>query len=128
MEGTYPVLHGDQPVGEVQVSRRGLYYHFFCRFQLKEPCLCRLELCCGEMVENLGVPVPEGGQFVLTKQIPSSRVGAGTPVFRVLPKKMSLQGRFVPISPEEPFAYLDRLKKAYLLRSGQQMGVVITDR
>lgn len=128
MEGTYPVLHGDQPVGEVRVTRRGLYYHFTCRFQLKEPCLCRLEFCCGDRTEVLGVPVPEGGQFVLTKQIPVSRVAARTPVFRVLPKQMSLQGRFVPISPEEPFAYLDRLKNAYLLRSGQQLGVVITDR
>ena len=127
MEGTYPVLHGDQPVGKVQVTRRGLYYHFSCSLRLTEPCVYRLEFSCAETVENLGVPVPEGDCFVLSKRIPVSRLGEGKPVFRVVPKNESLQGRFVPISPEEPFAYLDRLKNAYLSRQSQRTGIVIKE-
>ena len=127
MEGTYPVLHGDQPVGEVRVARRGLYYHFSCRVQPTELCIYRLELSCGDDVENLGIPVPEGEQFVLNKRIPISRLGAGKPVFRVIPRNASLQGKFVPISPEEPFAYLDRLKNAFLSRQGQKIGVILRD-
>ena len=125
MEGTYPVLHGDQPVGKARVTRRGLYYHFSCRLQLPGSCVYRLELSCGDAVEKLGVPVPEGDRFVLEKSIPISRFAAGKPTFRVIPKNESFQGRFVPISPEEPFAYLDRLKNAYLLRQGRQLGIVI---
>ena len=127
MEGTYPVLHGDQPVGKVRVARQGLYYHFCCRLQLAGSCVYRLELSCEDATENLGIPVPEGDLFVLTKSIPIRRLGSGKPTFRVVPKNESFQGRFVPISPEEPFAYLDRLKNAYLLRRGKQFGSVIRD-
>ena len=36
-------------------------------------------------------------------------------------------GTFVPISPEEPFAYISRLKDAYFERRYGQAGVVIPD-
>ncbi len=126
MEGTYPVLHGDASVGQVRVTRRGLYYYFSCRLRLPQGCVYRLELICGGKTENLGVPVPEEDLFVLTKSIPVSRLD-GKPIFRIRPKQESWQGRFVPIGPEEPFAYLDRLKNAYLSRQGKQLGIVITE-
>lgn len=127
MEGTYPILQGAQTVGEAQVIRGGLYYQFFCRLQLTDGRVYRLELSCGDKSENLGIPVPEGDAFVLTKNIPISRLGGKKPTFRVVPKDASLEGKFVPLSPEEPFAYLDRLKNAYLQRRGQQLGIVIKD-
>lgn len=127
MEGTYPILLGGQRVGQAQVTRRGLYYHFFCQIKLTGQTLCRLELTCGDKRESLGVPVPEGRVFVVTKTLPASRCGCGKPEFRVLPKHESVQGKFVPISPEEPFAYLSRLKYAYLQRRGEQLGIVIAE-
>lgn len=127
MEGTYPILHGDQPVGKAVVIRQGLYYCVTCRMQPEKPGIYRAELCCGKMVENLGIPVPEGDGFVVTRRIPASRVAGGAPEFRIFHKNMTLQGRFVPISPEEPFGYLDRLKNAYLMRKGAKIGIIIGD-
>ena len=119
MEGTYPILHGDQPVGKAVVIRQGLYYCVTCRLQPEKPGIYRAELCCGKMVENLGI--------VLTRRIPASRVAGGAPEFRIFHKNMTLQGQFVPISPEEPFGYLDRLNNAYLMRKGQKIGIIIGD-
>ncbi|MBO5324433.1 MAG: hypothetical protein J6A88_10145 [Oscillospiraceae bacterium] len=127
MEGTYPILFGDKNIGQAQVTRRGLYYHFSCRMQLTGETICRLELCGGDRTENLGIPVPEGKSFVLTKTIPASRLDIGKPTFRLIPKHQSVQGKFIPLSPEEPFAYLSRLKDAYLQRRGEQIGIVIKE-
>ena len=127
MEGTYPIMHGDRSVGLAQVTRRGLYYIFSCRLQLTGKIICRLELTCGDQTENLGIPVPEGGTFVLNKTLPASRLKEGKPAFRVMPKHDSVQGEFIPINPEEPFAYLSRLKNAYLQYRDQQIGIVIRE-
>ena len=35
--------------------------------------------------------------------------------------------KFIPISPEEPFAYIERLKKSYLVRKGEQVGIEIPE-
>ena len=124
MEGIYPILHGGQSVGQVTVTRKGLYYHFFCRMQLSGEIICRLEVTCGGRTENLGIPAPENGAFCLQKTLPVSRFGRGEPDFRILPKHAPLQGQFIPINPEEPFAYLDRLQDAYLQYRSGQMGIV----
>ena len=69
----------------------------------------------GEKRENLGVLVPGENGFGLDTRFPISRVGRGVLSFRLLPRHDPLQGRlFVPITPEEPFAYLSRLKDAFL--------------
>ena len=127
MEGTYPIYFGDERNGQARVTRRGLYYHFSCQLRLTGETLCRVEVTCGDQTENLGVPVPEGKIFVLTKTVPISRFGNGNPKFSVLPKYQSVQGKFIPLHPEEPFAYLSRIKDAYLQRRGEQIGIVIKE-
>ena len=127
MEGTYPILLGDHNIGQAQVTRRGLYYHFSCRLKLTDTGICRLEVTCNGTTENLGIPVPEGKAFVLTKTLPVNRFSGGKPTFRVLPKHPSAQGKFVPVNPDEPFAYLSRLKGAYLQRRDGQLGIVIQE-
>lgn len=39
----------------------------------------------------------------------------------------ALAGRFIPIKPEEPFAYIERLKDAYLVRQDGQVGIIIKE-
>ena len=105
----YGVYFGDKSVGKAQVTEQGLYYHVVCRCSLSGEVMYRLEVSCGEKRENLGVLVPGENGF------PISRVGRGELSFRVMPRHDPLQGRqFVPITPEEPFAYLSRLKDAFL--------------
>lgn len=127
MEGIYAIEQAGQKIGQAEVTRQGLYYHFTCHCRLSGEVICRLAAVCGDKTENLGIPIPENGEFILRKKIPVSRLGEGQLRIRVLPKHTELAGHFVPISPEEPFRYLSRLKNAYLERRGQQLGVVIKE-
>ena len=111
----YGVYFGDKSVGKAQVTEQGLYYHVVCRCSLSGEVMYRLEVSCREKRENLGVLVPGENGFGLDTRFPISRVGRGVLSFCLLPRHDPLQGRlFVPITPEEPFAYLSRLKDAFL--------------
>ena len=127
MEGTYPVFFGQAQVGKVQVRKQGLYYRIFCRCRMTGDVVCRLAVQCGQNRENLGVVVPVEGGFGLEKSVPCKRLGEGEPEFRLLPKHEKASGTFVPIYPEEPFAYIRNLKDAYFERRYGQAGVVIPD-
>lgn len=124
MEGNYEVFFGSQIVGKVQVTRRGLYYRFCCRCQLTGEILCRLYVTCGDHQENLGIVVPMGDSFGLETGIAVKRLGEGPMTFSLKPKH-PCPGTFVPICPEEPFAYIARLKDAYLDRRDGQPGAVL---
>ncbi len=87
----------------------------------------RIVVICGKQRENLGICVPMDGQFGLDRKIPCKRFGAGTPEFMLLPKYPDAVGKFVPVYPDEPFAYMTRLKDAYLQVRDGQPGIVIAE-
>ena len=118
LEENYGVYFGNRPVGKVQVTRQGLYYHFLCRCELTGDVMCRLWVTCADKRESLGLVVPVDGGFGLKE---------GELTFSLLPKHDKPSGKFIPISPEEPFAYIERLKKSYLVRKGEQVGIEIPE-
>ncbi len=124
MEGNYEVLFGGQAVGKVQVIRQGLYYRFHCRCRLTGDVICRLSVQCADRTESLGVVVPLGDGFGLDTKLAAKKLGEGTLRFTLAPKHQK-EGMFVPIYPEEPFAYIQGLKDAYLARKNGQVGLII---
>lgn len=111
----YPVRFGEQSVGSARVSRQGLYYHVECRCALTGDTMYRLEASVGEKRVDLGILVPMDSGFGLQTKFPVSRLGEGELQFCIRPKQEAAPGRhFVPIIPEEPFSYLERLKDAFL--------------
>lgn len=125
MEDQYGVYFGTKMAGKVQVQRQGLYYRFHCRCQLAEGMVCRLTVLCGDKQENLGILVPMEGGFGLDTRIPAKRLGEGEMEFFLIPKHSAQSGIFVPIYPEEPFAYIARLKEAYLVKQNGQAGILL---
>lgn len=125
METCYEVFFGQETVGKVQVIRQGLYYRFICYCKLSGDVVCRLGVRCGEKTENLGVVVPMGDGFGLDKKLPVKHLGEGKMEFYLMPKHDKVQGKFVPIYPEEPFSYIERLKDAFLAQQNGQVGVII---
>jgi len=115
---------GTQLMGKVQVQRQGLYYRFFCRCQLTGDVVCRLSVTCGNNRESLGVVVPMDGGFGLDTRLPVKRLGEGKMEFFLTPKHEIPSGKFVPLSPEEPFAYIARLKEGFLAQKNGHPGVV----
>lgn len=127
MEGNHVLRFGGQDVGKVQVTREGLYYRFRCRCHLTGDVVCKVMVHCGEGRESLGILAPEGEGFSLVTRVPVKRFGEGKPEFLVMPNRPAMAGKFVPIRPEEPFTYLERLKNAYLAMQNGQVGVVIRE-
>lgn len=127
MVGTYDICLGSEPIGEAVVERQGLYYCLRCRCKLTGEVLYRVEVSCDGHREDLGILIPMGDRFGLNTKVPVKRLGQGTLRFQALPKHRKLEGEFVPVYPEEPFAYLTRLQNAYLAVRDGQVGVVILE-
>ena len=125
MVGDYAVFFGNQQAGKVQVTQQGLYYRFICRCRLTGDVVCRLYVSCGGQRENLGVVVPEGDGFGLDIRLPVKRFREGEPSFSLIPKHEMADAQFVPITPEEPFAYIERLKTSFLVKKYGKMGILI---
>ncbi len=122
----YDIRMGRDVIGKANVERQGLYYHFSCRCRLSGAVIYRVMVTCDGHSENLGVLMPMGDVFGLEKKLAVSRLGVGVFRFQAMPKHQQSIGQFVPIRPEEPFAYITRLQDAFLeIREGQ-VGVVIS--
>lgn len=123
----YCVYAGKKAVGKVQVLRQGLYYRFICRCRVDSGEVTRLWVSCGGQRECLGVLLPMDGGFGLNTKLPVKRLGDGEMEFSIGQKVERPEGKFVPISPEEPFSYIERLKDAYLVKKNGQLGVVLRE-
>ena len=120
----HEIRFGDSPEGKAQVTREGLYYHVVCRCGLSGQGMYRLEVSNGERKVDLGILVPEETGFGLETRFPVRRIGEGALSFRVRPRHGGLEGRtFVPLAPEEPFAYLERLKESFLEIQNGKKGI-----
>lgn len=129
MVGCYELLMGNQAIGQVEVSREGLYYRFRARCRLSGDVIFRGTAVCGECRQNLGIFTPVGdGEFGLDTKLPAKRFTGPEIRFLALPRHGEVAGKFVPISPEEPFAYLSRLRDAYMEVRDGHVGVVIREK
>ena len=126
MNKEYTVYLWDRPAGMVTVRKEGLYFLVFCRCELPEDVIFRLKAVSQGREENLGILVPENGTFVLRTRIPVKRL-EGEFVFHAVPNREVLPGKFIPLCPEEPFRYLERLKDAYLVRKNGRTGIIIKE-
>lgn len=130
------MLHGS-PVGKVQVTRKGLYYHFFCRCRVPKPGIYRLFVDAGGGAIRLGVLAPVDDGFGVETKLPMKQFGEGEmqfslvqkgeeqPVNQEIKREEGKKETFVPLSPQEPFSYLERLKDGYLARLNGQTGVML---
>ena len=123
----YAVYMGSEKVGTACVTKEGLYYRISCRCRLSGSVPCCITARAAQETD-LGLCVPLEDRYGLETRIPIKSVGEGDLDFRVFPKHRVRPEQFIPISPEEPFAYIARLKDAHLARRNGQTCVVITDR
>ena len=125
LEGIYKVYLGSIPVGKVQLIRQGLYYRIQCRCRIEGNLVYKLYAVIGNKRENLGVVIPDGDGFSLEKRIPVKRLGEEGADFILSTGAGLERGIFVPICPEEPFQYIERLKDAFLETENGRLGIRI---
>ena len=121
----YCVMAGSREAGKVQINQEGLYYKIICHARLQGTIMYRLVAVTDQKRENIGILAPDHGGYSLNRKIPCSRLPGEIQEFLLLPSHEPVEGKFVPISPEEPFEYLEKLKDAYLQRQKDRLGVVI---
>lgn len=126
MKGTYDIYFGSEVIGTATVEQEGLYYDVHCLCRLTGDVMFRVSVSCADRCENLGTLIPMGDSFGLTTRLAVKKLGKGTLQFRVIPKRPQTSGRFVPVYPEEPFAYLQYMQSAFWEQKNGQAGVVIT--
>lgn len=127
MVGTFDVKIGNETVGKMNVEKQGLYYRFSCRCRLSGKTVHSVAAVCGGNRVHLGICVPMGGQFGLDKKLPCKQFPSGKMEFLLIPKRENQGRRFVPVYPEEPFAYMAKLKEAFLEIRDGQVGVSIPE-
>ena len=125
MENFYSVTRKGKACGKVSVKKQGLYYRFQCRCMIDDQDIYRLNLTCGDFQKNLGVLVPAGDSFELTARIPVKQLPEGDWIFLIQSRLSPPEETFVPISPEEPFAYISRLKDSFLTHQNGQPGITV---
>lgn len=125
MNQEYPVTVSGKQVGKVLVECRGLYYQFSCRCNLSGNIIYRLMVSCGSVCESLGILIPLEGSFGIETKLPIKRLGIGKLVFSLIPRHEASANIFIPIYPDEPFAYISRLKKSFLVLQNGQPGISI---
>lgn len=123
LEECHEVYFGNRVCGKVQVLRQGLYFRVICRCRIPADQVYRLFGVRGSCRENLGVLIPEGDGFLLDRRIPVKHLGEETLRFEVSCGQPLTSGEFVPICPEEPFLYIDRLKTAFLQTENGKIGI-----
>ena len=121
----YEVFEDEKMVGTVEAVREGLYIRFYCRCKPSDRDMIRLWMICGEKETDLGLCVPMDGGFGTEKRIPAKQCGDGALHFCLRHKDDTLRGKFIPLSPEEPFQYIHRLETAFLEKRGTRLGIVI---
>ena len=123
----YQIMLGDKAIGTAQVIREGLYYRIRCQCELSGETIFRVVVRCAQQEENLGILAPNGSRFGLETRLAAKKLGKPPFRFSVVPKERSVKGCFVPLSAEEPFRYIARLKDAYLENRNGRIGIVIKE-
>lgn len=119
------IFFRENGVGTAEIEKKGLYYRFRCRCNLPEGKMYRLWADCDKGKVNLGICVPQEGEFILCTQIPITHIGEGSINMFVLEKDDASEDRTFPVSEENPFGCLEKLDNAYLHTSNEEVQILI---
>ena len=124
MVGKYEIKQGNKPVGTMDVSREGLYYHFRgkCNFVQKQ--IFRVRMVCAGSEENLGVLLPCNGIFLLDTKRPVKQFSDATPPFVVT---SSTVANWISLNENTPFPMLVALENGVFQRRDGVPGILFTD-
>lgn len=123
----YSIQFAGETIGCADVERQGLYYRISCRCRLSGEVPVRIHLMHRHGETDLGLCVPMESGFGIDTRIPVKRAGEEITGFYAVASAGSSAAFFVPVSPDEPFQYISRLKDCFLSRRGDRIGVVLPD-
>ena len=127
MDQVYDVTWENAVIGQVQLTKQGLFYHLQCVAKPGKLDKYRLVACAGDQTVDFGLCVPNDGKLSLFTRIPVKRFPQGNVHFLLRCSEPMKSGVFVPILPDEPFDCLDRLENARLAFREGVCGAMLPD-
>lgn len=127
MVGDYPIFMAGEESGRAVVTQEGMFWRIRCRCNLSADIPCTVQARWGEKIIDLGLCAKEGDSIGLTARLNRKTVPAGKPVFCIAVKHRQSLESFIPICPQEPFAYIAKLKYAYLVNKAGKLGIAVRD-
>lgn len=121
------VIWCDKPVGEISVERSGLYHLVKCRCQLPYGPIYRLCAVSDGRDVDLGILVPQNGNFQLIKRLPIKLLGEGPFSFRVTDNSTKREEDFIPIDPIKPFECLSRISSGRFVKNNNISGIILQE-
>lgn len=106
---TYCVSFEGKDVGSVTVSREGLYYNFSCKVTSWSGGMYRLLLKTELETIDLGILVPQGNTFVLSKRLPIKQIRGKRFSFAVITAVMEKNEKYISVTQDQPFSYIEEL-------------------
>lgn len=135
MMDSYNVMLKGKPVGTVRLVRQGLYFSVQCRCCAENKDIYRLFADCDKDRVRLGVLVPQGNGLVLETKIPVKKLNTehvdffieSSAVRQQTEARMDDHCKYISVYPDEPFAYLARIKNSYMATRNGKPGIMIKD-
>ena len=125
MKKRFDIQLGGISVGTAWVSKTGLYYHISCDCNLTGEVRYKIIATGTDGACDLGLCVPKGNNFGLEIRLPIKRLGTGELKFKAVPKHQPVSGMFIPLSPDEPFRYIQMLKNSFLTEKEGKRGIML---
>ena len=120
----YDICLGSETVGRATVERQGLYYKINCKCTLSGHTRFRVSVLGSQGEEDLGLLIPTDHFYGLSKSVAIKKLGEQLR-FQIKSVHAKQEGIFVPLCPDEPLRYIERIKAAVLCRKDGQMGLLI---
>ncbi len=115
----YPLFKNNEVVGSVKMEKVGLYCRFDCSYRPDTPGRYHVYAKAGEWELDLGLCIPEQGNFVLRTSIPSKIIPQGEMKFMLT--EYIEPASMLPVLPHQPFPQLMKLKTARLVNQNGQL-------
>ena len=110
-------------MGFVDVEIQGLYYAFTCSCSPPTEGIYRLIVSNGNRAFDVGICVPEGGQFMVRKRMPTKRFDGVDFYFKIISKDDSFE--YIPVESGMIFPHLDKLRAARMQNTNGQPMLII---
>lgn len=123
----YSILLGKESVGQAEIKEEGLYSRIHCRLSLSGDIPFQVIMKAGDREISLGTCLRRGSIFEIDTKVPRKYIGNSPLQFYAKPKRPLLPKGFVPIYPQEPFAYLLKLEQARMAVEQGIIGVYFTE-
>ena len=110
------VFLSDRIIGNVRVTKEGLYYRFQCHCDLPDNEIFRLFAQGSKQRIDLGILAPDKVGYSIIKKVPIKEFGEELLSFQVWPQEQMKSRAYssVVVYPDRPFDYISKLPSARL--------------